>query len=204
MYEPGVVCDMRVFVLRAAVYVLVITMPTPSHAPSLAPSHDLIPNHNHHTSSQAELERREEMEAPEGVDEETIARRRGQLQKLEAGEGLTKLEKISLAEAALEEGVDVYLKRVQERYTVLGVFFGSVSFGSTSPSTHPHIHIHTHSHPPTRIHTLPTPHTAWRQQDITSPLWRFATRSSLLRLTPLWVPPPSPPSSMATRIWHVG
>lgn len=67
------------------------------------------------THHQAELERREELTAPEGVDQETIERRRGQLQKLEAGEGLTKLEKISLAEAALEEGVDVYLKRVQER-----------------------------------------------------------------------------------------
>lgn len=64
---------------------------------------------------QAELERQEELQAPEGVDIETVQRRKGQLQKLEAGEGLTKLEKISLAEAALEDGVDVYLRRVQER-----------------------------------------------------------------------------------------
>jgi hypothetical protein len=56
--------------------------------------------------------------APDIVDHnlETVQRRRGQLQKLEAGEGLTKLEKISLAEAALEDGVDVYLRHVQERY----------------------------------------------------------------------------------------
>lgn len=62
------------------------------------------------------MERQEELQAPEGVDAETVARRKGQLQKLEAGQGLTKLEKISLAEAALEDGVDVYLRRVQERY----------------------------------------------------------------------------------------
>ncbi len=64
---------------------------------------------------QAALEREEADREKAKVAAETAERRAGQLEKIDRGKLLNKMERMSLAGAALEEGVDVYLKKVEER-----------------------------------------------------------------------------------------